>query len=33
VLKQVGFPFHIVVADSLYGESTEFLEASLALDL
>lgn len=32
-LKDLGFPFHLVVADSLYGESTEFLEALLELDL
>jgi SRSO17 transposase len=32
-LTQLGFPFRLVVADSLYGESTEFLEALLALDL
>jgi SRSO17 transposase len=32
-LKARGFPFHLVVADSLYGESTEFLEGLLELDL
>lgn len=32
-LKARDFPFHLVVADSLYGESTEFLEGLLALDL
>jgi SRSO17 transposase len=32
-LTQLGFPFRLVVADSLYGESTEFLEALLELDL
>jgi SRSO17 transposase len=33
MLKHLGFPFHLVVADRLYGESTEFLEALLGLDL
>jgi SRSO17 transposase len=32
-LKALGFPFHLVVADSLYGESTEVLEGLLELDL
>ena len=32
-LIHLGFPCRLVVADSLYGESTEFLEALLALDL
>jgi DDE superfamily endonuclease len=32
-LKTRGFPFQLVVADSLYGESTEFLEGLLELDL
>jgi SRSO17 transposase len=32
-LKALGFPFHLVVADSLDGERTECLEARLELDL
>jgi hypothetical protein len=32
-LKQLGFPFHLIVADGLYGESSEFLEGLLELDL
>jgi SRSO17 transposase len=32
-LKQLRFPFHLVVVDSLYRESSEFLEGLLALDL
>jgi SRSO17 transposase len=32
-LKTRGFPFQLVVADSLYGESSEFLEGLLELDL
>lgn len=32
-LTQLGFPFRLVVADRLYGERTEFLEALLELDL
>lgn len=32
-LKALGFPFRLVVADSLYGESSEFVEALLALEL
>jgi SRSO17 transposase len=31
-LNQLGFPFRLIVADSLYGESSEFLEALLELD-